>query len=212
MMKTHRSICFAASLFASTIAQCPAASALTAANGGIAAESPALDLPAALAARSPHPSLGDQARVFDRFVGTWEVQYRDILKDGRTLNRTGLFIVGWVMYGRAIQDIWIVDPSPGHAEKEIYADVRYLDPKTHTWPSIFIDPEHASMARFSGGAVAEDQIVLQTSDLGAKLTRWSFEDIEANAFVFRDEFSRDEGKTWTLQSEYHMRRKAPAAT
>jgi len=30
------------------------------------------DMITALPAAGPHPSLGDQARVFDRFVGTWD--------------------------------------------------------------------------------------------------------------------------------------------
>ena len=209
-MKLHLSLCLAASFCASLAAQCPAATPPSGANGGVAVQ-PLLGLSAVLEARAPHPSLGEQAQVFDRFVGTWEVQYRDFLTNGRTLDRTGLFVVSWVMYGRAIEDIWIVDPSPGHGEREIYADVRYLDPKTHTWPSVFIDPEHASMARFSGGAVAADRIELKTSDLGTKLNRWSFEDIKTDSFVFRDNYSNDDGKTWTLQSEYHMRRKAPTA-
>jgi hypothetical protein len=64
------------------------------------------------------------------------------------------------------------------------------------------------MSQFSGGALADGRIVLQTSDLGRKQTRWSFEDIEPNSFVFRDEALGDDGKTWKLQAEYHMRRSA----
>lgn len=168
------------------------------------------DLAAALAARGPHPSLGEQGRVFSRFVGTWQVAYMDVMKDGTQLHRTGLFIVGWIMDGLAIQDLWIVDPSPGHAQREVYADIRYFDPKTLTWPSVFFDPEHASMARFSGGAVGSDRVVFQSSEIDTKLTRWSFEDIGPNTFVFRDQSSSDEGKTWKLRAEYHMRRKTVA--
>ena len=168
------------------------------------------DLAAALPARGPHPSLGEQERVFSRFVGTWQVEYMDVMKDGTQLHRTGLFIVGWIMDGRAIQDLWIVDPTPSHAEREVYADIRYFDPKTLTWPSVFFDPEHASMARFSGGAVGSDRAVFQSSEIDTNLTRWSFEDIGPNTFVFRDQSSSDQGKTWKLRAEYHMRRKTVA--
>jgi hypothetical protein len=34
-----------------------------------------LDMVTALEAVGPHPSLGDQAKVFGRFVGTWDVKY-----------------------------------------------------------------------------------------------------------------------------------------
>ena len=165
------------------------------------------DLAAVLPASAPHPSLGDQERGFGRLVGTWQVEYMDVMKDGTQLHRTGLFIVGWIMDGRAIQDVWIVDPSPGHAEREIYADVRYFDPKTLTWPSVFFDPERASMAKFSGGAIDGDRVVFQSSEIDTKLTRWSFEDIGPSTFVFRDQSSSDDGKTWKLRAEYHMRRK-----
>jgi hypothetical protein len=177
-------------------------------NSSDHAVDPGFDMSTALHAPGPHVSLGDQAKVFGRFVGTWEVEYMDILKDGKELHRTGQLIVGWVMDGRAIQDLWIVDPSPGRAEREVYADLRYFDPKTLTWPAVFIDPEHASVAKFAGGAIAEDRIVLQTSDLGSKQTRWSFNDIGPKAFVFLDEASSDSGKTWKLQAQYRMRRRS----
>ncbi len=62
-------------------------------------------------ATGPHPSLGDQAEVVGRLVGTWDVEYAHFAKDGKVTRRTGEFIVGWVMDGRAIQILWIVDPS-----------------------------------------------------------------------------------------------------
>jgi hypothetical protein len=173
-----------------------------------AATKPALELSAAMAAASAHPSVGDQAQIFGRLVGAWDVEYMDIVKNGKKLERTGLFIAGWVMDGRAIQDLWVVDPSPGHAEREVYSDLRYFVPKTRSWTSIFVDPEHASMARFSGDAAADGRIVLHTSDLGSKENRWSFDDIQPNSFVFRDEASADDGKTWKLLAEYHMTRRS----
>jgi hypothetical protein len=168
---------------------------------------PRLEMVAALQAMNPHPSLGDQAKVFGRFVGTWDVDYIDYSKDGKVLHRSGELIVGWVMDGRAIQDVWIVYPSGGRNEREVYTDVRYFDPKSGTWHAIFIDPEHASYARFTGGAVGDDRIVLDTPDLGNEDTQWSFNDIRPDTFIFRDNASSDGGKTWKLQSEYHLKRR-----
>ena len=169
-MKKHRFLkSITTSLSALLMGQSLAATPIE--SHGATPSKPALELSAAMAAASAHPSLVDQAQVFGRLLGTWDVEYMDILKNGKRLGRTGLFIVGWVMDGRAIQDLWIVDPSPGHAEREVYTDVRYFDPKTVLWTSIFVDPEHASMARFSGGAVADGRIVLHTSDLGSKENR-----------------------------------------
>src|ERR1700722_19136807 len=179
------------------------ASAIAKTGEGLATD-PRLDMVTALKAMGPHPALGDQAKVFGRLVGTWDVEYTDFSKDGKVIHRSGELIVGWVMDGRAIQDLWIVDPSGTRKEREVYTDVRYFDPKSRTWPAIFIDPEHASLARFTGGPAADDRIVLDTPDLGEKDTRWSFNDIRPDSVVFRDEASGDGGKTWRLQSEYHM--------
>jgi hypothetical protein len=176
--------------------------------GNATATDPRLDMVTALQAMGPHPSLGDQAKVFGRFVGTWDVEYTDFSKDGKATHRSGKLMVGWVMDGRAIQDLWIVNPSGARKEREVYTDLRYFDPKSGTWPATFIDPEHVSVAKFTGGAVADDRIVLQSQDINANMdTRWSFNDIRPDSFVFRDEASSDGGKTWRLQSEYHMKRR-----
>jgi hypothetical protein len=184
--------------------------ASTAMAGNALATDPRLEMVAALKAPGPHPSLGDQAKIFGRLVGTWEVEYTDFSKQGKVTHRSGELVVGWVMDGRAIQDLWIVYPSGARNEREVYTDLRYFDRKSQTWPATFIDPEHASVARFTGGPAGDDRIVLDTPDLGEKDTRWSFNDIRPDSFVFRDEASGDGGQTWRLQSEYHMKRRGAA--
>jgi hypothetical protein len=175
------------------------------ADGG--ATNPPLDVTTALKATKPHPALGDQAQVLGRIIGTWDVEYTDFAKDGTATHRTGEFIVGWIMDGQAIQDLWIVNPSGTRKEREVYTDLHWFNAKTRTWHATFVDPEHGSVAKFAGGPVGNDRYVLETSDLGSKQTRWSFNDIRADSFVWRDEASNDDGKTWKLQSEYKMKRR-----
>ena len=80
-----------------------------------------------------------------------------------------------------------------------------------TWDVEFIDPQIASVATFTGGAVGDDRIVLDSQDLVAGQTRrWSFNDIRDHSLVFRDAASNDGGKTWKLKSEYHMKRRGAA--
>ena len=188
------------------------AGAAAAAEGdpGLPAD-PRLDMIARLLAPGPHPSLGKPAEVFGRLVGTWDVEYADVSKDGKVLHRTGELVIGWVLDGRAIQDIWVVNPWGSHTEREVFTDVRYFDPKSGTWPAIFVDPQAASVARFTGGAVGDDRIVLDSPDLGHEHTRWSFNEIRPDAFSFRDEASDDGGKSWRLQSDYHMKRRGAVA-
>jgi hypothetical protein len=176
-------------------------------RGEALAINPRLDMITALSAMGPHPSLSDQAKVFGRLVGTWDVEYTDFSKDGKVTHRAGEFIVGWVLDGRAMQDFWVVYPSGTHKDREVYTELRYYDGKSGTWPVTFIDPEHASVARFAGGAVSDDRIVLDTQDFGGTDTRWSINDIHPDSFVWREEESLDGGKSWRLLAEDHMRRR-----
>jgi hypothetical protein len=205
---------FAVGLLASGFLWCGLSIRSAAATGkawNAPATDPRFDMVVELQAMGPHPSLGDQAKVFGRFVGTWDVEYTDFSKDGKVTHRSGELMVGWVMDGRAIQDLWIVYPSGTRKEREVYTDFRYFDPKSGTWPATFIDPENVSVAKFTGGAVGDDRIVLQSQDINANMdTRWSFNDIRPDSFVFRDEASSDGGKTWRLQSDYHMKRRGAA--
>ena len=115
-----------------------------------------------------------------------------------------------VMDGRAIQNLFIIYPSAARKDRFIGTTLRYFDPKSGTWRVIFIDPENDSVARFSGGAVGDDRIVLHSEDTDGKETRWSFNDICSDSFVFRDEVSRDGGKTWWVREEDHMKRRGAA--
>jgi hypothetical protein len=180
-------------------------------SGSASASDPRLDMVTALQARGPNPTFGDQAKVYDRLVGTWEVEYTDFSKDGKSTHRSGEFIVGWVMDGRAIQDFWIVYPSGARKEREVYTDLRYYDPKSRTWPSTFIDVEHASVAKFTGGAVGDERIVFDTRDFDDTNTRWSINDLRSDSFVWREEESLDGGKTWRLTAEHHMKRRGAVA-
>lgn len=192
----------------------PWASVSGSAAAGEATQAPAgtpnLDMIRALQAASPHPSLGDAAAALDRLVGTWSVDYSFFLKDGTVRHKSGEYLAGWVMDGRAMQDFWIVYPSGTRTEREVYTTLRYVDPKSGTWYAAFIDPEHASVARFTGAVTGNDRVVVLTHDFGDKDdqdNRWSFNDIHPDAFVFRDEQSNDGGKTWRLVEEDHMTRR-----
>jgi hypothetical protein len=167
-----------------------------------------LAIATALEASGPHPSLSDQSQVLGRLVGTWEVEYADFMKDGTTLHRTGEFLVGWIMDGRALQDLWIVDPWGKHKDREIYTDVHYFDAKSRTWHATFVDPQDGSVARFTAGEVGKDRFVLESKELDSGETRWSFNDIRPDSFIYRDEGSNDGGKTWKLRSEYRMKRRS----
>jgi hypothetical protein len=174
------------------------------------ATDPRLDMVTALQATGPHPSLGDQAKDFGRFVGTWDGEYNEFSKDGKATRSSGEWIFGWVMDGRAIQDLFIIHPSAAHKEGFIGTTLRYFDPKSGTWSVTFIDPENGAVETLTGIAVGDDRIMLLSQNTDGKQSRWSFDDIRPDSWIFRDERSGDGGKTWQLQEEDHMKRRGVA--
>jgi hypothetical protein len=178
----------------------------TAGDTTVSSADPRLDLLAALQATGPNASMGAQAKGLGRFVGTWNVEYTDFLRDGRTIRRSGKYIVGWVLDGRALQDVWIVDPSEVHKDREVYTTLHYFDARSGIWAATFVDPEDASIFRFTGGPVGDDQFVLEAQDMNGKEMRWSYNEIRQDSFVWRDEESGDGGKTWRLKGVYRMTR------
>jgi hypothetical protein len=166
------------------------------------------DMIAVLRASGPHPSLGSQADLFGRFAGTWDCDYSFIAEDGSVRHGRGEVLFGWILDGRALQDIWIDYPEPGSSdERTIGTSVRFVDPKSGKWQVVFVAPAANAIRRLEGGAEG-DRIVLRGQREDGAVARWSFNDIRPDSFVWRGEISRDGGKTWRLREEHHMRRRA----
>lgn len=167
---------------------------------------PRRDMITVLPATGPHPSLGDQARLFDRFVGTWDCDYATYTKDGKVTRFSGEVIFGWIIDGHALQDIWISYPKGAGTERSIGTSVRYYDTKSAMLRVVWIAPAADTIIKLTGGPVG-DRIVLLGQDTDGSPLRWSFNEIRADSFVWRGESSRDKGKTWWLQEEHHMKRR-----
>jgi hypothetical protein len=162
---------------------------------------------AVLSASGPHASLGDEARVWDRFVGTWDCDFGFHLEDGSVRHSPGELEFGWVLDGRAIQDLWITYPKQGEKERGIGTSIRFFDDKSRTWHVVFVNPKYGAVLSVQGG-VEGDRIVLRGDDKEGSQLRWSFNDIRDDSFTWRGEKSRDGGKTWRLEEEHHMRRRS----
>jgi hypothetical protein len=170
---------------------------------------PRRDMITTLEARGPHPSIGDQAQIFDRFVGTWDCNYASFKEDGTTEHAKGEVIFGWVLDGRAVQDIWTCIEKDSTGERKLGTTVHFFDPKIGKWRIVWIDPISYAIKVLSGGAVG-DRIVLEgAADDGVRM-RWSFNDIRRDSFIWRGEKSRGDGRTWRLTDEYHLKRRSAA--
>ena len=167
---------------------------------------PRRDMITALQAMRPHPSLGDQANVFGRFVGTWDADYGEFGPDGKETHSPGELIVGWVLDGHALQDLFISYPRAPGKEREIGTTLRYFNDKTGKWRVVYVEPPSDTVVELTGGQEG-DRIVLYGEGRQGSLLRWSFEDIKDDSFTWHGERSRDRGKTWHLVEEHHMKRR-----
>jgi len=164
---------------------------------------------AILPALRPHSALGDQTRLWAPFIGTWDCDYTFYLADGNVRHAQGELDFGWILDGRAIQDLWITYPKTSEEEREIGTSIRFFDDKSRTWRVVFVSPKYNAIVTVQGG-VEGDRIVLKGEDVNGGQRRWSFNDIKEDSFTWRGEKSRDGGKTWRLEEEHHMRRRPPA--
>jgi len=168
---------------------------------------PRRDMIAVLPALGPHPSLGHHADLFGRFVGTWDADYSFIAEDGSVRRSRGEVLLGWILDGYALQDIFLGYPKPGsNEERRMVTGVRFVDPKTDRWTVMFAAPSFAAAVRMEGGAEGDRIVLRGRNDQGDSL-RWSFNDITANSFIWRGETSHDVGKTWRMDEEHHMTRR-----
>ncbi|HSE39412.1 MAG TPA: hypothetical protein VLH08_01490 [Acidobacteriota bacterium] len=162
-----------------------------------------------LAATGPNSSLGDQAEVFNGFIGTWDCDYSFHTADGKISHQSGELMFGWVLDGLAVQDIWISYPKSAGKERSIGTSVRFFDTKAKIWKVVFVNPAFGSAINVEGGVVG-DRIVLRGKDIDGAEIRWSFNDIKPGSFTWRGEKSRDNGKTWVLEEEHRMTRRDDA--
>jgi hypothetical protein len=155
-----------------------------------------------LPAEGPHPDLGAQADLYGQFVGSWDLDnhYYDH-KRGQWVDSRGECHFGWILGGRAIQDLW------GAPTRGFGTTIRSYDPSIHAWRIHWFAPAWTSYCTLIGRAEG-DRIMQQGERSDGRPIRWSFNEITADGFLWRGELSGDGGTTWRLEQEMHARRRA----
>ena len=119
-----------------------------------------------LHAAGPDPDLAGPLALFGRFVGAWDIEWRGTDRDGKPATMRGDLHFGWVLDGRAVQDVWRV-PSSGAAPPGLRpfhgTTLRFYDPALGAWRSTWIDPLNGRVRRFIGRPEGDD-IVLDGLD------------------------------------------------
>lgn len=166
-------------------------------------------LPAALHEDGPDEALADKLQLFGRFIGAWDLEWRGAGPDGREIVVPGELHFGWILGGRAIQDVWRVPVNPADAPGMSGfhgTTIRFYDPKIDAWRSTWINPRQGTVRRFIGRP-DPDGITLECIEPDRTPERWCFRDITPNSFRWISESSSDGGATWVLEETMLARRR-----
>lgn len=162
------------------------------------ADGPALDRTAAM-------------MLYGRFVGSWDGTFACRNTTGERRETSAEVHFGWVLAGRAVQDVWIVPSRDARrpAEPEVMhgTTLRIYDPKRDAWEITWLDPVKQVCNRMVGRQVGDDIIQEYRADDG-KRCQWTFTEITPNSFHWTNRESADEGATWNVRAEFFLRRRA----
>ncbi|WP_199430576.1 hypothetical protein [Qaidamihabitans albus] len=166
-----------------------------------------------LAAAGPDPALGDRLDDFGRFVGGWDMRIRHLPAGGEPVELTGEWHFGWVLGGRAVQDVLVTHQAGRHDGFVAVAGgagttVRFADARTGRWYACWLGPVNGNVCTLTGGAEGDRLVLHGTDQRSGELLRWSFSDISATSFSWTGEVSADDGRTWRVEQEMAATRRA----
>jgi hypothetical protein len=155
-----------------------------------------------LSAGGPSADRAGNMDLYGWLIGSWGLDVTRFLPDGTTRRRPGEWHFGWVLEGRAIQDVWVVPPP----NSNVYGTtLRVYDPRIDAWQIQWTDPVTRSYLSMIGRREGSDIVQLGKSPDG-NLIRWSFSEITQESFRWRGEVSVDSGATLGLDVEFLARR------
>lgn len=163
----------------------------------------------ALLAPGPHAQVPPEDQIFSPFLGGWDLAVSWFDKEGRvTKEMQGEWHFSWVLEGRAIQDVWVAPSRKFRTEQselhEYGTSVRFFDPAIKAWRSTWIGPMHGLVRTFIARQVG-DEVVLETLDGEMQRLRWSFSDITANTFNWRNDIW--DNARWRCQQKFVCKRR-----
>jgi hypothetical protein len=166
-----------------------------------------------LHASGPDAELKSKLGLYAWLVGQWEMDVTTIAEDGTEHSGRGEIHAGWVLRGRAIQDVWmiprLIDRKAGieqlaGAGNWYGTTLRVYDPDLGAWRILWSDPATNFFSQQVGHARGRD-IVQEGPDPRGGHMRWTFTDIEPDSFHWTAEHTPDAAQ-WTKVVDIRARR------
>jgi hypothetical protein len=168
-------------------------------------------LPENLHAPGPAYDRAEKMMLYGRFVGSWEGRLLYMDPAGMRRETTAEVHFGWVLEGRAVQDVWIAPARVHRKEGEPVlmhgSTFRVYDPQNDVWHITWIDPVKQRRDAMIGRRVGADIVQEYCADDGRRV-QWMFTEITPESFHWTNRDSADDGATWTVRGEFFLQRRA----
>jgi hypothetical protein len=148
--------------------------------------------------------------LYGQFEGSWGGTLKYLDAEGIHRETTAEVHFGWVLEGRAIQDIWIAPSRQSRKDGERLlmhgSTFRVYDPQDDLWHITWIDPVKQANNRMTGRKIGDD-IVQEYRAEDGKRVQWLFTEITPGSFHWINRVSEDDGKTWDVRGEFFLKRR-----
>jgi hypothetical protein len=173
------------------------------------------NLQAVLTSPGRSAEIPESADVYGWLIGSWELEvlhYRTIDVSGLQLG--GEVHFGWVLEGRAIQDVWIMPrrqdrtPETDKVNNMFGVTLRVWDQGIQAWRITWINPVSGHREEQVGRRIGEEIVQVGARSDGTA-TRWRFTELTPNSFHWIGEALLPDGYTWRLEGEFRAKRSLP---
>ena len=156
--------------------------------------------------------IPEAADAYGWLIGSWELDvchYKAVDVAARRIK--GEVHFGWVLEGRAVQDVWIM---PRRWERTTDLDksnnmygttLRVWDPAIQAWHITWINPVTGHREEQIGRRCGKDIVQVGARPDGTP-TRWMFTEVTQDSFHWTGESLLPDGKTWKLEGEFRAKR------
>ena len=150
--------------------------------------------------------------LYGWLIGSWALDVTRFLPDGSTRKRPGEWHFGWVLEGRAIQDVWVVPPRGAQRSGDAAANInvygttlRVYDPQNRCLADPMDRPRDADLPHH-GRPQAGQRHRAARKEPGRQPDPLELLRDRAERFRWRGEVSVDSGATWRLDVDFIARR------
>ena len=162
-----------------------------------------------LHADGPGPDRAARMMLYGQFIGSWEGSLVHSAPEGGRRETTAEVHFGWVLGGRAVQDVWIAPARRGRRPDERLlmhgSTFRIYDPQNDCWHITWLDPVRQRRDVMVGRQVGDDIVQEFQADDGRRV-QWMFTEITPFSFRWTNRDSTDDGRTWTIRGEFFLGR------